>query len=171
MNQIYPVPPRHLHSLAPSEWASVPELNGLIVAGATEQLETWTEVASELGQQTVALLWSELEGAGSEFEPEALDWILWDDSCLDTCAQFASSDESSPRNIAQLQQQLKLLRKLTKTTPQVSLLAATIHPHWQTWEQLHALGALAIIAKPESGVGLGRVLSHLHNNTARKVGC
>lgn len=170
LNQIYPVPPRHLHSLVPSEWANIPELNGLIVAGATEQLEAWTEVASELGQQTVALHWPELEGTGSELEPEALDWILWDDSCLDTCVQFASSDESSPRNIAQLAQQFELMRKLTKTSPQASLFAATIHPHWQTWEQLHALGALAIIAKPESGIALGRVLNHLHHNAAQKVG-
>ncbi len=168
LDQIYPVPPQHLHSVTPSEWASIPQLNGLIVAGATEQLETWTEVASELGQQTVALLWSELKGAGSELEPEALDWILWDDSCTDTCAQFASSSEPAPRNIAQVAQQFELLRKLTKITPQALLFAATIHPHCQTWKQLHALGALAIMAKPESGVGLGRVLSHLHNNAACK---
>ena len=169
LNGVYPIPPRHLHSLVPSEWANIPELKGLIVTGATEHLETWTEVASELGQQTVALLWAELEGAGSEFEPEALDWILWDESCLDTCNQFVSSNKSSPRNITQLAQQFELLRNLTEKTPQTPLFAAIIHPHWQTWEQLHALGALAIIAKPESGVSLGRVLNHLARRTLPQI--
>jgi hypothetical protein len=65
------------------------------------------------------------------------DWVLWDDTCLDT---FAGTDCRS--------EVVELFRTIRARFPDVVLLAATSMPRWEDWQQWMLAGANELIPKP-----------------------
>ena len=75
------------------------------------------------------------------------DWILWDDSYLDT---FAGTDCSASV--------CSLFAELRERFPTALIVAATCMPRWSDWQQWMMAGANEIIAKPTQGILLREVL-------------
>lgn len=82
-------------------------------------------------------------------EPE---WILWDDTCLDT---YQGSDCLSTVS--------EWIIELRKRFPDAVLLMATSMPRWSDWQSWMLAGANELVAKPSRGVTLSEVIAGVGN--------
>ncbi|MEM7475646.1 MAG: hypothetical protein AAF483_11705 [Planctomycetota bacterium] len=152
LQEFYPAPPRNFHALTP-EWQRCDAGRGLLLAGDHESLVTWQAIADATGCTVDCLRWTETEGIVPN---QAWDWVLWDDGCVPT----TQADEA--RKKVEIQ-----WKRLHERLPNALKIAACILPQWSRWSVLQELGANELIAKPESGVSLGRVLYSIQHE--RKV--
>lgn len=83
------------------------------------------------------------------------DWLLWDDSCLDT---FAGAD-SLFAGADSLNDVCDLFRQIRTQYSGVRIIAATCMPRWSDWKDWMAAGASELIAKPGQGISLNEILT------------
>jgi hypothetical protein len=109
-------------------------------------------VAQVAGYSVRTLSWSAfLHGFTPPGVATQYDWIVWDDSCLNTTAIGQHEDQGLPHFIGTIQSALPhALWIAALSLPRVDLWLAT-----PTWEQCEW------IVKPDSGHGLLRLLSQL----------
>ena len=77
--------------------------------------------------------------------PQDYDLIMWDDSSLDTAHR---EGQGAPESI----------KRIRKSFPNATIVAACSLPHWNEWEKMLLAGANEILTKPETGMGLARLL-------------
>lgn len=147
-----PFPPRLAHALSPPMPATQFKAgSGWIIANCLQSADAWTLAANEVGH---VVTWYTLDQfratiAAPHFT-EHPDWLLWDDTSLDTWnakPDFASVSE--------------LLRTLHARYPEMRRLIALTLPRWDQWRELHGAGAQELIAKPTTAGVLYRSLSYL----------
>ncbi len=76
------------------------------------------------------------------------DWILWDDSCLNTAG--------TEGNAAQVGDLLSAARN---KFPNAMVIAATCMPRWHDWQRWQDWGADELLGKPSQGFSLQQLLS------------
>ncbi len=135
-----------------SESESSREARGVIVCNCQTTADGWL-AALRLGalkscrERTSVYAMHTIVSSDKPAE-ESVDWILWDDSCLDT---FSGSHCHYSAT-----EQLTLLRRFF---PDAKLIAATSMPRWIDWQQWILAGADELIAKPNLGVRIGDLTS------------
>lgn len=139
--------------------------HGQVIAGRQDMAETWAIFARASGCTVESRLHNNLcqedlyQGKSSELQAEEKsevgpnktakqDWILWDDSCLDTIENRSASDQLIP-----------LIRKARLENPNAVILCALSVPRWSTWKQALEAGADELVVKPTAGFDFSRIVS------------
>lgn len=160
------LPNRHLHAIVANERSSKRELEHknillgrlAIVGHCASTISGWKEVAETVGWQVTWLSPTNLEPipdcsnrrppiSSTDFaNPQAYDLIIWDDSSLDTANR---EGHEAPESI----------KRIRTSFPDTTIVAACSLPHWNVWEKMQLAGANEILTKPETGMGLSRLLA------------
>ncbi len=129
-------------------------LTGVIISNCTQSGEAWKaafesdvagpNTAAAIQSLTLSQFQSQLEHAAHA----APDWILWDDSCLNTFTGATCMHDACI-----------LFAAIRKHYPSVLLIAATSMPRWADWQAWSESGANELLAKPHCGARLGDVLA------------
>lgn len=113
---------------------------GIILSNCQQTAAGWQAAVAGDPSSTAILKLSEFRPLLAQATLIAPDWILWDDSCLDT---FAGTDC--------LTEVCDLFTMIRARFPGVVILAATCMPRWSDWQQWMGAGANELIAKPSQG--------------------
>ncbi|MDX1925613.1 MAG: hypothetical protein SFV81_03790 [Pirellulaceae bacterium] len=120
---------------------------GLIVCNCSLTAEGWQAGLNCDPARVKRLTLGEFQGmlsqassqVSSKASSETADWILWDDSCLDTFAGARCTSDIGA-----------LFAQIRERFPAAKIVAATCMPRWSDWQQWEAAGADELIAKPTS---------------------
>jgi hypothetical protein len=112
---------------------------GLIVCNCPQTAEGWRAGLNCDSARAKSLTMGEFQSMLSQASSQAADWILWDDSCLDTFAGASCTSEIGA-----------LFAEIRARFPAAKIVAATCMPRWSDWQQWEAAGADELIAKPIS---------------------
>jgi hypothetical protein len=125
---------------------------GLVVGNCRHTCETWSHVARSVGYSVRSLSWSAfLQSPTSADAAAHYEWIVWDDSCLNTTADRRDGSQSLPPYITAVQSAL----------PRAQWIAALSLPRADEWLAIPKWEQCEWIVKPDSGHGLLRLLTHL----------
>ncbi len=144
---------------------------GLIVANCKATAAGWVQLAQQCRLDAISrsprefYLTNSIDpkvSVGARVPP-APDFILLDDSSLDTTPSYSESlSPLSPDNLAPGHEDAHLMRLVQAAKhrfPDAILCAAVSVPRWRSWERALASGAHEIIVKPNSGLALRRILA------------
>ena len=126
--------------------AKSPASFGLILCNCRQTAAAWQAGLEYQPDNTRMFTLSEFRSfvQAASIEP---DWILWDDSCLNTFF-----------GVACLSDVCGLFVEIRARFPTSVILAATSMPRWSDWQQWMAAGANELIAKPCQGVLLAEIV-------------
>ena len=164
------LPHRHMHAIVASGCNSnrqrgqseLPLGRLAIIGHCVRTISGWKEVAETAGWEVTLLSPTNLEPmADSEkkwstspsfslADQNEYDHVLWDDSSLNTCNR---EGRGAPDSIK------RILKRIRSSFPDATIVAACSLPHWNEWESMQQAGAQEILTKPETGLGLARLLS------------
>lgn len=148
------------HTGVPSTSVSRASGHGQIIAGRKDMAETWAIFARASGC-TVESQTDDDEAKGishqvcddakstaGQSKAVQQDWVLWDDSCLDTTASQQVADQLIP-----------WIRKVRLENPNACILCALSLPRWSIWKQALEAGADELVVKPTAGFDFSRIVS------------
>ena len=127
---------------------------GIIISNCTQSGEAWKAAfegnsANSNQPATVqSLTLSQFQSQLGHATTPAPNWILWDDSSLNTFAGLECMSDVCA-----------LFSSIRKHYPNVLLIAATSMPRWSEWQEWMASGANELLVKPNHGVGLREIFS------------
>lgn len=128
---------------------------GVILSNCRPTGEAWQAGLECDPEQTHLLTLSEFRLLLAKADPVAPDWLLWDDTCLDTFAGAGTLTEICG-----------LFEAIRRQFPGVVIFAATSMPRWSDWQRWLSAGANELLAKPTQGVLLRELFPNsliLHN--------
>ncbi len=136
---------------------------GLIIANCQNTARAWQQCAESLGAEarvvslrvflSEAASWRGHVGPASanqlsaSQEPVFCDWLLWDDSCLDTAIDCDEARASE-----------NFFSTAARLFPDALLCAAYSIPRWHSWKHACQAGAQELLTKPNTGRALERIL-------------
>jgi hypothetical protein len=136
---------------------------GAVVANCRQTAEAWCLVARQAGADVdwwSAAGWQALiggeAGTATAAVDAAVDWLLWDDSCLNTAG--GATDGFAERGDCALTDCLGFIQQARKLLPQAQIFCGCSIPRWADWEQMQRRGANELLSKPNTGRGLQRLL-------------
>ncbi len=124
-------------------------LSGLIVADCGATGEAWRMAAESAGAEAMVLSSRAFRDRQPAATPQP-QWILWDDSCLDTYARQDPVSQTST-----------WLQAARQRFPDASLCCGLTICRAEAWRQLALSGAAEWLSKPATGRGLARWLNSL----------
>ena len=131
--------------------------SGIIICDCQQTATGWREaIGADSPVQSLTATefrkWLQRMNAGelstSDETASELNWILWDDTCLNT---FIGSEC--------LGEVCSLFTRIRDQFPNVAILAAAAGPRWDEWQQWSAAGADELIAKPSYRISLHAIVS------------
>jgi len=137
----------HSRSLDTHGSGSLSKSLGVILCDCRQTAAAWQAGLECDPAITQLLTLSEFQWLVGQASAAAPNWILWDDSCLDT---FIGADC--------LVEVGALFTKIRMKFPAAIILAATSMPRWFDWQQWKSAGADELIAKPSQGFLLREIL-------------
>ena len=126
--------------------------SGHVLGRCANAVEAWCTLAKEFTQSVTYS-----QTFNSSLENESFDWVLWDDTELDSC--FGPN-----RAVQQATTQLQRLRQMQ---PRAIIIAALTLPNWSLWNTLLSavptiedskMPPIYLLAKPSHGQGLRRIV-------------
>jgi hypothetical protein len=120
---------------------------GIVLSNCQQTAEGWRIGLGCAPESSRWLRLAEFQTRFSQADLPAPDWILWDDSCLDTLGGADSISDVG-----------RLFADIREGFPGALILAATCMPRWCDWRQWELAGADQLLAKPTSGVLLWEII-------------
>lgn len=135
--------------LQPEQFApnSTKQTKGLIVSNCIQTAQGWLRSS---GAQAICLRCTELFCTDSPSQAN-IDWILWDDSSLETSRQTVAGERAT---------QLESITGLRKQHPKALLIVASSMPRGSEFAELESLGIQEFLTKPSWGQSLRRLLAN-----------
>jgi hypothetical protein len=124
---------------------------GVILSNCAQTAEGWQAGIERDPDSTHLFTVSEFRFSFTQATGIEPDWILWDDTCLDT---FVGPDC--------LSKVCDLIAAIRERYSDAVILTATSMPRWTDWQQWMLAGANELIAKPSHGILLSEVLQRSH---------
>lgn len=148
-----PCPPHHgFMSPAQNRRKIDGRKQGWIVANCSQSAQAWTLVAESAGMDARLMSAQNLKTLDSQNGPP--DWLLWDDTCLDTTRGSILETEHAEHDTLGW----KFLERVRDRWPDTLLIAAVNMPRWSAWQAAEALGGVELLVKPNTGEGLTRLM-------------
>lgn len=122
---------------------------GVVVANCRQSGEAWVLAGQACGANVRLLAAADFAAAGPEIRALA-GWVLWDDSCMDSCQGWAAERQSS-----------EFFGGLGDDSHWQLAIAALSMPRLDAWRQLEVSfpGRFEMLAKPSNGLALSRLLA------------
>lgn len=152
-------PSVHQPSDSPSsaDARNFPALPGIIVSNCRQTCQALTWVGQACGFDITAYSWQNFQQQVATHELDgATQWILWDDSCLNTSGPQAAYDPALEN----------FFQTTSQALPSACLIAALSLPRADQWIRASAGKSTELIVKPDSGQALTRLLMHLRSTAA-----
>jgi hypothetical protein len=128
--------------------------SGVILSNCRKTADGWREGLECDQNSTNFATLSKFRSSWDQAAMIAPNWVLWDDSCLDT---FTGGDR--------LSEVCELFTAIRVRFPATVILVATCMPRWSDWRQWTAAGANELIAKPSHGIVLHEVVRGMSAGT------
>ena len=138
---------------APRQQTTSSSSTGLIISNCVQTGEAWKVAlagtsADQIRVATVQVLTlAEFQSQLASPLSTPPDWILWDDSSLDTSIGSTC-----------LSDVCELFSSIRNRYPQVFLIVATSMPRWTDWQEWNASGVNELLAKPSQGLQIAEML-------------
>ena len=123
-----------------------------IVANCHVTAQAWKIACEAIDFDALAMPITEFE----QDSPKNLDWIIWDDTCLNSTTGQTVSEAG-----------VSFFRTTRRRYPAAILCAAITIVRWEDWVQLKRAGADELLSKPTTGLSLHR-LTRSHEQLSRE---
>ncbi len=134
---------------------------GIIVGNCRQTCDAWRLVAKASGCQAEIVSWSKFQRDQREVEVSpTLDWMLWDDSCLDTseCGGDGGYEFALQQITREKITQEKLSAEANPSASAPLTIAAVSLPRADQWITRGFDNTCELIVKPDSGQAFSRLL-------------